>query len=176
MTDLTEPSADREKLVAIRAALPATRAGIYLNTGSAGPIPAESAAAMRQAEERELTIGRATRDAHEDLLNRMAETRGALAAVLGTEIGGIALTHSTTDGIGLAVGTLDWWPGDRALTTNHPHPGVLGPLHLGIDGRTVDHGLADAEDGQHVVDHLDHLGRVGHAQDDDLRGLGHPPG
>ena len=147
MTDLTEPSADREKLAAIRAALPATRAGIYLNTGSAGPIPAESAAAMRQAEERELTIGRATRDAHEDLLNRMAETRGALAAVLGTDIGGIALTHSTTDGIGLAVGTLDWWPGDRALTTNHEHPGVLGPLAAVRDRHGIDVTVADVGDG-----------------------------
>ncbi len=35
----------------------------------------------------------------------MAEARGALAAVLGTDIDRVALTHSTTEGIGLAVGT-----------------------------------------------------------------------
>ena len=147
MPAFTDTPADREKLAAIRAALPATRAGIYLNTGSCGPIPAESAAAMRQAEDRELAIGRASRDAHEDLLERMAETRGALAAVLGTDIAGIALTHSTTDGIGLALGTLDWRPGDRALTTNHEHPGVLGPLAAVSDRHGVDVRIADIGDG-----------------------------
>ena len=142
-----DTSADREKLAALRAALPATRAGIYLNTGTCGPIPAESAAAMRRAEEREVAIGRATRDAHEELLDRMAEARGALAAVLGTDMDSVALTHSTTEGIGLAVGTLDWRPGDRALTTNHEHPGVLGPLAAVRDRHGVDVRVAEIGDG-----------------------------
>ena len=142
-----ETAGDREKLAALRAALPATRAGIYLNTGTCGPIPAESAAAMRRAEEQELAIGRATRDAHEELLDRMAEARGALAAVLGTDMDSVALTHSTTEGIGLAVGTLDWRPGDRALTTNHEHPGVLGPLAAVRDRHGVDVRVAEIGDG-----------------------------
>jgi len=142
-----ETPAGREKLAALRAALPATRAGIYLNTGTCGPIPAESAAAMRLAEERELALGRATRDAHEELLDRMAEARGTLAAVLGTDMDSVALTHSTTEGIGLAVGTLDWRPGDRALTTNHEHPGVLGPLEAARDRHAVDVRVAEIGDG-----------------------------
>ena len=147
MPAFTDTPADREKLAAIRAALPATRAGIYLNTGTCGPIPAESAAAMRQAEDRELAVGRASRDAHEELLDRMAEARGALAAVLGTDIDGVALTHSTTDGINLALGTLDWRPGDRALTTNHEHPGVLGPLAAVRDRHGIDVRIAEIGDG-----------------------------
>lgn len=139
--------ADREKLAALREALPATGAGIYLNTGTCGPIPIESAAAMRRAEERELALGRATRDAHEELLDRMAEARAALAAVLGTEMDGVALTHSATEGIGLAVGTLDWRSGDRALTTNHEHPGVLGPLAAVRDRYGVDVRVAEIGDG-----------------------------
>jgi len=116
---------EREKVAAFRASLPATRAGIYLDAGTSGLIPAESAAAMRQAEERELALGRATRDADEELADRMAEARGALAAVLGTAIDRVALTHSTTEGIGLAVGTIDWRPGERALTTSQEQPGLL---------------------------------------------------
>jgi len=142
-----ETLADREKLAALRSALPATRAGIYLNTGTCGPIPAESAAAMRLAEERELALGRATRDAYEELLDRMAEARGALAAVLGTDMDSVALTRSTTEGIGLAIGTLDWRPGDRALTTNHEHPGVLGPLAAARDRHGVDVRVAEIGDG-----------------------------
>jgi len=151
MLDSTEahPTAfpDREKLAALRAALPATRAGIYLDTGSCGPIPVESAAAMREAEDRELALGRATGEASDELLDRMAEARAALAAILGTDIGGVALTHSTTEGIGLAVGTLDWRPGDRALTTGHEHPGLLGPLAVARDRHGVDVRVADIGDG-----------------------------
>jgi L-cysteine/cystine lyase len=151
MLDSTEahPTAlpDREKLAALRAALPATRAGIYLDTGSCGPIPVESAAAMREAEDRELALGRATVEASDELLDRMAEARAALAAILGTDIGGVALTHSTTEGIGLAVGTLDWRPGDRALTTGHEHPGLLGPLAAACDRHGVDVRVVEIGDG-----------------------------
>jgi selenocysteine lyase/cysteine desulfurase len=142
-----EPAADREKLAALRAALPATRAGIYLDTGTCGPIPAESADAMSRAQERELALGRATREAHEELMDRMAEARAALAAVLGTDIDRVALTHSTTEGIGLAVGALDWRPGDRALTTNHEHPGLLGPLAAARDRYGVEVRVAQIGDG-----------------------------
>ncbi len=143
----TSGGADRDKLAALRAALPATRAGIYLDTGTCGPIPAEAAAAMRGAEEQALALGRATRDAREDLEERMAEARGALAAVLGTDVDGVALTHSTTEGVGFAVGTLDWRPGDRVLTTNHEHPGVLGPLAAIRDRHGVDVRVAQIGDG-----------------------------
>jgi L-cysteine/cystine lyase len=138
---------DGEKLAAFRAALPATRAGIYLDTGTCGPIPAESADAMRQAAERELVLGRATRDATEELVDRMAEARAALAAVLGADMNGVALTHSTTEGIGLAMGTLDWRPGDRALTTNHEHPGLLAPLAAARDRHGVEVRVAEIGDG-----------------------------
>ena len=39
---------DADRLAAVRAALPALDAGIYLNTGSVGPLPAETAAAMAE--------------------------------------------------------------------------------------------------------------------------------
>src|SRR3990172_6792302 len=42
---------DPEKLAAIRAALPATGAGIYLNTGTSGPLPAATVSAMRELED-----------------------------------------------------------------------------------------------------------------------------
>ena len=138
---------DRGKVAALRASLPATRAGIYLDTGTCGPIPAESAAATRQAEERALALGRATRDAHEELADRMAEARGALAAILGTDMDGVALTHSTTEGIGLAVGTMDWRPGDRALTTSQEHRGLLGTLAVARDRFGVDIRVAEIGDG-----------------------------
>jgi L-cysteine/cystine lyase len=140
-------SSEGERLAALRAGLPATRAGIYLNTGTAGPIPAEAAAAMAEVAERELAVGRATRESYEELIARMDEARAVVAAVLGTEIDLVALTHSTTEGVNLALGTIDWRPGDRAVTTTLEHPGVTGPLALLRDRLGVEVVEAEIGDG-----------------------------
>jgi L-cysteine/cystine lyase len=138
---------ERARLAALRAGLPATRAGIYLNTGTSGPLPAEAAAAMAEAADRELALGRATRDAHEELVERMDEARGVVAAVLGTDVDLVALTHSTTEGVNLALGTIDWVRGDRVVTTTLEHPGVTGPLALLRDRLGVEVIAADVGDG-----------------------------
>ena len=86
----------------MRSALPALSAGIYLNTGSVGPLPAETAAAMAEIATWERDVGRAHPDSFDDLLARMAEARAGVAAVLGTDVGAVALTHSTTDAMNAA--------------------------------------------------------------------------
>jgi len=140
-------TSERARIAALRAVLPATRAGIYLNTGTAGPLPAEAAAAMAEVAAWELTVGRATRDAYEELLARMDEARAVLAAVLGTDVDLVALTHSTTEGVNLALGTIDWRAGDRAVTTTLEHPGVTGPLALLRDRLGVEVVEAEVGDG-----------------------------
>ncbi|HET7496180.1 MAG TPA: aminotransferase class V-fold PLP-dependent enzyme [Candidatus Limnocylindrales bacterium] len=137
------PDADRR--AALRAALPALDAGIYLNTGSVGPMPLETAAAMAEMAEYELRTGRAHPDYWQETLQRMAEARAAVAAVLTADASDIALTHSTTDGVNLAIWGIDWRSGDRAVTTNLEHPGGIGALvnlreRLGIDLVVVDVG------------------------------------
>src|SRR5262245_30923412 len=134
---------DDEKLAAVRAALPAVEAGIYLNAGSVGPLPAETAKAMADLEAWEVRTGRGHIDYFEEFLARMDEARGAVAAVLGTDVDAIALNHSTTDGMNQAIGTVDWRAGDRAVSTRLEHAGGIGPLHalharLGVDVELVD--------------------------------------
>jgi L-cysteine/cystine lyase len=119
---------DAEKLAAIREAMPALSAGIYLNTGSVGPLPAETAAAMADIATWERDVGRGHIDSFDDALDRMAEARGSVAAVLGTDVSAVALTHSTTDGMNAASLVADWRAGGRAVTTRHEHEGGLGPL------------------------------------------------
>jgi L-cysteine/cystine lyase len=128
-TDVVSPFLpDPEKVAALRAQLPATGAGIYLNAGSAGPLPAETQAAMDEQAAMELAVGRASPPSFLAFFERMAEVRAAVAAILVADPDDIALTHSTTDGLNMALGGIRWRPGDRVLTTNHEHPGVLGPL------------------------------------------------
>jgi L-cysteine/cystine lyase len=59
----------------------------------------------------------------------------------------VALTHSTTEGINLALGTIDWRPGDRAVTTSLEHPGVTGPLAMLRDRLGVEVVEAEIGDG-----------------------------
>ena len=120
---------DEEKVRAVREALPATAAGLYLNTGTAGPVPAETAKAMADSEASELAIGRAHKDYWPDTLVRIDEARAAVAAVVGGRLDEIALTHATTFAMNAAVWSVPWQPGDRAVTTRHEHAGGLAALY-----------------------------------------------
>lgn len=134
---------DEDKLAAVRAALPSLSAAIQLNTGSAGPMPAEVAAAMRELEDYERDFGRAQHEYWLDSLQRMDEARAAVAAVLGGDLDEVAITHAATDGMNIGTWAIDWRDGGRAVTTCHEHPGGVGPLYAICDRFGVD--LAFAE-------------------------------
>ena len=136
---------DAEKLAAIREALPALSAGIYLNTGSAGPLPAETAATMAEMAARERDVGRAHVDVFEESLIRFAEARAAVAAVLGTDVGAVGLAHSTTDAMNAGTLAVDWRGGGRIVTTRSEHAGGLGPLYA-LRDRGVTIAFVDAGD------------------------------
>jgi L-cysteine/cystine lyase len=135
-----------EKLAAVRSALPALSAGIYLNTGSVGPLPAETAAAMAEISSWELDVGRAHPDAFDDLLGRMGEARAGVAAVVGTDVGAVALTHSTTDAMNAGTLASEARHGGRVVTTRHEHMGGLGPLYAMRDRGVVEIEIIDAGD------------------------------
>lgn len=137
---------DPEKLTAVRAALPALSAGIYLNTGSVGPMPSETAAAMAEIADYERDLGRAHPDYFLDTLARMAEARAGVAAILGTDVAAVGLTHSTTDGMNAAALLPDWRRGGRVVTTAHEHAGGLGPLYALRDRSGVEIEFVDAGD------------------------------
>jgi L-cysteine/cystine lyase len=139
---------DDEKLAAVRAALPALGAGIYLNTGSVGPLPAETAAAMAELVDYELRIGRSHPDDWDAFIERMAEARASVAAVIGADTDEIALVHSTSQAMNAAIWSVDLQPGDRIVTSQAEHPGGLGPVHVaaarsGAELAIADIGLGD---------------------------------
>jgi L-cysteine/cystine lyase len=101
---------DDEKLAAVREALPAVAAGIYLDTPVAGPLPAETARSMADLATWELTTGRTNRDRLDDALSRVDEARAAVAAILTTDVDNVALTHGLDDAIGIASADVDGNP------------------------------------------------------------------
>ena len=151
---------DPDKLAAVRAALPSLAAAIQLNTGSAGPLPAEVAAAMAELEAYERDFGRAQYEYWMDSTQRMDEARAAVAAVLGGDLDEVAITHATTDGMNLGTWSVDWKGGGRAVTTCHEHAGGVGPLYMVCDRFGVDLGFAefagDASDDE-ILDQFDRL-------------------
>lgn len=138
---------DRDKLSAVRAALPAVEAGIYLNAGTAGPLPAEAAAAMTEAAGWELRTGRAHAAHFELLEQRLEEARATLASAVGAGLEEIALRHSTSEALTTAVWAVDWRVGDRAVTTTVEHIGGLAALYALRDRLGIDLVFADVGDG-----------------------------
>jgi L-cysteine/cystine lyase len=110
-----------------RAPLPSIEGCAYLNAGTNGPIPQAAIDAMTAevAAMREPRIGKA---AMERLLGLRARARAAAARALGAAEDEVALTSSTSQGIGLVCAGLDWSDGGEVVTTTEEHPGLLGPL------------------------------------------------
>ena len=95
------------RLLQLRELLPATGAGIYLDTATFGPLPAEAAAAMRQADDWELRVGRVTAGREEDVAQRAAEARAVVAALVGGQPDQLVLAHGVDDALELAGRAFD---------------------------------------------------------------------
>jgi L-cysteine/cystine lyase len=108
---------DAEKIAAVREALPAISAGIYLAGAAVGPLPAETAAAMEEYAARELRIGRGHPDDIEAGYERIAEARAGVAAILAADVDAVTLTHGAAEGLTHATSSIDWRAGDRIVTT-----------------------------------------------------------
>ncbi|MEA2403292.1 MAG: L-cysteine/cystine lyase [Thermoleophilaceae bacterium] len=134
----------------LRAQFPVFERFEYLNAGTTGPIPRQAYDAALASLRRQLEEGRSGHEFLERCLERIELLRARVAALTGAEVGEVALTGSTTDGVNSALGALDLGPGDEVLTSDQEHPGVLAPLgalreRRGVSVRVVPFAeLADA--------------------------------
>jgi selenocysteine lyase/cysteine desulfurase len=113
---------------ALRAQFPVLEGGTaYLNSGTDGPLPAAAIEAARDALADQERGGRVT--AHfERRMEQQERLRAAYAGVANSPVEEIALTTSTTDGLGRVIAGLDLGPDDEIVTSDQEHPGLLGPL------------------------------------------------
>jgi selenocysteine lyase/cysteine desulfurase len=114
-------------LAALRHEFPVLERLAYLNAGTDGPVPVAAVRAAREALEAQVGDGRfvphfEARFALQDAL------RERYAQVLGCDDGDVALTTSTSHGIGAALAGMDLGPGDEIVTSDAEHPGLIGPL------------------------------------------------
>src|SRR4051812_47692120 len=149
---------------AFRAEFPVLEQLAYLNAGSDGPLPAAAVDAARAVIDRAGTQGRTT--AH--FLGRRdagAELRPIYAERLGCDVEEVALTTSTSEGVGKVLIGLGLEPGDEVLTSDREHPGLIGPLIVakqrGVRVRTGPLGtLADHVTDETTVVCCSHVGWV----------------
>ena len=96
-----------------------------MNAGTDGPVPRRAVDAARDEIGRQVTEGR-----YDPYFKRRVELRErqreAYASLLGSPPEEISLTTTTTEGMATVIA--GFGPGDRIVTSDQEHPGVLGPL------------------------------------------------
>jgi L-cysteine/cystine lyase len=137
---------DAEKLAAVREALPALSAGIYLATPEVGPLPSEVAAAMDEYAQRELRTGRGHPDDVEAGRERIDEARAGVAAILAADVDAVTLTHGATDALARAFTAMDFQPGDRLLAFGREEPSTTIARSI-AERRSVAVNTVDPADG-----------------------------
>jgi len=111
----------------LRSEFPVLAEVAYLNAGTDGPLPAAAVAAARGELEAELGEGRA-RAHFERRFALQDQLRAGYARVMGCDDADVALTTSTSEGIGAVMAGLGLGPGDEIVSSDQEHPGLIGPL------------------------------------------------
>ncbi|MEV6981722.1 aminotransferase class V-fold PLP-dependent enzyme [Sphaerisporangium sp. NPDC051017] len=112
-------------VTALRAGIPALARLVYLNTGTAGPLPRAVRDAMLDALDADLDRGRASARRFARIAEGFEEARALLAGLVRADAGEVALTGGTTDGIERVLAAMPWSRGDRLVTSPLEHPDVL---------------------------------------------------
>ncbi|MEA2362690.1 MAG: L-cysteine/cystine lyase [Thermoleophilaceae bacterium] len=112
----------------LRAQFPVFERIEYLNAGTTGPIPREAYDAASASLRRQLDEGRSGKAFYEKCSERIDLLRGRVAGLVGADLGELAITGSTTDGVNAVLAALDLGPDDEVVTSEEEHPGVLAPL------------------------------------------------
>jgi L-cysteine/cystine lyase len=112
---------------AFRANFPVLERVAYLNAGTDGPIARVAADAAVRELNAEAAEGRVY--SHFERRRALCDAlRAAYASLLGCDVAELALTTSTSEGIGAVLGGLDLGAGDEIVTSDNEHPGLIGPL------------------------------------------------
>jgi cysteine desulfurase/selenocysteine lyase len=114
--------------------LTVTHDGVYLDHATFGPPPASHVRAATEALEREARDGSAGLGGSELL----EDVRAEAATMLRCEPRNVCLPRSTSEGLGLVAGGLDWREGDEIVVHEREFEGCLAPfLALGVSVRAA---------------------------------------
>jgi len=129
---------------------------VYLDCANHGPFPRATVRAVEQALELKKYPERINNELYFEL---PAQTRGALAALIGAKPAEIALTTGATDGVNAVVRGLNWRAGDEIVLPANEFPANYYPWKS-LERRGVRVRLVAPSDGRFVTAD-DLLGAVG---------------
>jgi selenocysteine lyase/cysteine desulfurase len=114
-------------LDALRAQFPILERVAYLNAGTDGPVPRAAQEAIVREVASQLEEGR-THAHFERRFELQDGLRAGYAELLGCAVDDIALTTSTSEGLGKVLAGMAIGRGDELITSDAEHPGLIGPL------------------------------------------------
>jgi len=143
---------------AIREDTPALRETTYLNTGASGPSPRRVVDAVEASYEHHEFQTPATDGMYEPVFDLFEDVRETVAAHVGADPVEVALTGSTTDGIGRLPLAMDWGSADVVVRTDAEHAAGILPWRrlrdeYGVEVRVVEteNGHVDADEWAEAV-------------------------
>ena len=112
-----------------RAQIPASTESVYFQTGGIGP---SSRAAIETVVDRLEYQNRGPADPRysADMARIEPDLRAYLASTFGVGPRGVALTHSTSEGISIAAWSQNWARGDEVILSNQEHPANVIPWYV----------------------------------------------
>jgi len=112
-----------------RAQFPVFERFAYLNAGSNGPLARTTVDAVVRQIELDRDEGRSGSPWFDEYLERRAQARREIAAVIDVDPSLVALTDSTTRGCAIVLSGLGLRPEDEVVITDQEHFGLLGSVH-----------------------------------------------
>jgi selenocysteine lyase/cysteine desulfurase len=112
-----------------RSQLPTTAESSYFQTGAIGPCPQP---VIDEIAERLAFQNRGPADPryYKPMSEIEPDLRSCLADTFGVGPTGVALTHSTSEGISIAAWSLNWAEGDEVIISNQEHPSNIIPWYV----------------------------------------------
>jgi selenocysteine lyase/cysteine desulfurase len=136
-----------------RAQIPASAESTYFQTGGIGPSPRVVMEAMSEVATEE-NRGPADPRFSRAIAEIEPTLREHLSRVFHVPPGGVALTHSTSEGISIAAWSRNWAEGDEVILSNQEHPANVVPWYLLRDRFGLVIREIDLDAGTHLIDEV----------------------
>lgn len=138
----------------LRADVPAVEDTVYLNTGATSPSPRRVVDAIERTLERHQFDSPGGEGMYPVAYETFDAARAAVGRLIGARAENVTLTQSTTDGLNLVAGGIDWDDGDTVVTTDLEHPSGVLPWTRGgaeVTRVTSEDGYFDLDDWKDAV-------------------------
>ena len=111
-----------------RAAIPATTENIYFQTGGIGP--SSQRVLERVSELHKLQNQSPANPRYSQELQKAEDAcRPLVAEAFGADTSEVALTHNTSEGLNIAIWSIDWKHDDEILISDEEHPALIIPTY-----------------------------------------------